>query len=206
MTLYCKFVFTIILAWTSIVQAQTSKIQNPESAQAKTVAVATNCTATSPCSSGSINLAWDSTGTPCVGSGLWGNCSYIRFPLTFEGVPKGDHIVIERFWGDTIAWTSAPVSPGHHVGFLWGAWNSNALSNTVMDGNTLMANSSSEWYDQGSVSSGDFTVLFDRPNLNWPLAGDNTLTVQVAEFLNNTGASLHLELTFTVQYYFTAGL
>jgi hypothetical protein len=198
MRLY-KLALLLLFAWASV-QAQ-SKIQNPETAQPKTVAAAANCTALSPCSSGSINLAWDSTGTPC-GSPAWGNCSSIKFPLTFEGVPTGAHVIVTRFWGDTIAWASAPVSAGHHAGILWGAWSSSPLTNPVMDGSVVMSNSSCEWYDQGSVSNGDFTVLFDRPNLNWPLAGDNILTVQLAQFLNNTSASIHVELTVTLQYFY----
>lgn len=187
------------------IQAQPFKFSTSETGTAKTVTASstTSCTQTSPCDSGSINLAWDSAGTACPsGPGMWGNCASVRFPLTFQGVPSGQKIVVTRFYGDVIGWASTAVTPGHHAGILWGAWNSNTPSNTVDDGSTLVANSSCSWYDQGSVSSGDFTVLFDRPNLNWPLAGDNMLTVQLAEFLNNTGASIHVELTFNLQYYY----
>ena len=193
-----------LLAWSFIAQAQQfNKFANAESGSAKVVRASVNCTQSSPCSSGSINIAWDSAGTACGGT-LWGNCSSFRVPLTLEGVPSGDRVVVTRFWGDVISWASAPVTPGHHAGILWGAWSSNPLSNTVQDGSVLVSNSSCEWYDQGSVSNGDFTVLFDRPNLNWPLAPDNLLTVQLAQFLNNTDASLHVELTVTLQYYYTS--
>jgi hypothetical protein len=197
MRLY-KLALLILFAWTTV-HAQ-SKIQNPESSQAKTVAAASaSCSTLAPCSA-SVNIPWDSAGAPC-GKPFWGTCSFIRFPITFTDVPAGRRVNITRLYGDAIAWASAPVTPGHHAGILWGGWSSTPqTANMLMDGNVQMGDSACPWYDQGSLSTGDFTVLFDRPNLNVPLASDNLFTVQLAQFLNDTGASIHVELTFVIVY------
>lgn len=192
-----KVIFLLALA---VCAASAQKIQHVERRDTRAVLAATSCLSSAPCSTGSMNFAWDSAGSPCAGS--WGNCSAIQLPVTFNGVPSGAGLVVKRVYGDTIAFARAPVQSGQQAGVLWGAWSSTALSTTATVNGADVANSSCFWYDQGALGSGVLNSLFDRDNLFWPMASDNTLTIQLAQFLNDTGASVHVELTITIQYYY----
>jgi hypothetical protein len=155
-----------------------------------------NCRASSCLAT--VNVPFDSQGTACP-AGTWGICDSRTVPIQFEAVPQGYAVEIEELYGDVIAWVHGMVPSGMHSGVLWGLTNSaEGLSPNVQYGaqGCLI-------YLQGAVGQGDLTRPFDQIILaGGLLPADNILTSQEAVFLNDTGASVHMEATFAIAYRF----
>jgi len=52
-------------------------------------------------------------------------------------------------------------------------------------------------YYQGGLSQNAIRIPFNQDVIEGYLASDNTLNWKVAEFLNNTGFPIHMEITFS---------
>jgi hypothetical protein len=157
------------------------------------------CSPSAPCSA-SVNVPYDAEGTPDTRPGTWGNAAALQVPMQFANVPSGYRVRLLRLYGDHIAWVHGPVQPGTHAGILWGIFSTAVHLGSA---NVPYGNDACMIYHQGSVSTGDFVQSFDNDvHPGGLLEPDNTMILQLAVFENETGSSVHQEITFVLVYDF----
>jgi hypothetical protein len=157
------------------------------------VAAAQGCVASAPCSV-FVNVPFDSAGILCsasVSGDVWGLCDSRSVSIVFEGVP----VIVQRIDGDFIGWLRGAAPAGTHAGMLVSFCRSDAGN----DPDVSYSASGCFVYVQGSAGSGDFRGTYSEAG--GPLAADNALVVKLAEFLNDSGRSLHLEATARIWFY-----
>jgi hypothetical protein len=150
-----------------------------------------------------MNLAWDSAGTPDTQPGHWGNQSQNIWTITFVNVPKGYQVQLVRIDGDQILGFHGGIpKPGSSAYALIGVYNSTAQATPYVYGNAqypVVGSSGMPLFYQSPVSVGRVPINLDV-SASEPLALDNHMLVKEAEFLNDTGVSVHMEFTASIQF------
>lgn len=152
------------------------------------------------CLAFSTNIAWDSAGKPDTRPGCWGNADSADTPIVFQEVPAGKRVRILRVYGDWIMWPRGAIAPGSAAGGLTGLM--------------LPACAQSPYVGPGLGAAGCFLYLqmgcgqmpqrapIDITIRSGLLGADNTMILRLAQFLNETGASIHQETTLVVEFRF----
>lgn len=133
--------------------------------------------------------------------GTWGNADSDELVIAFSP-PPGEHTRVLRISGNVTASPSLPAggnietgSAGFLVGFHRTDWNGSKLCNYCADGCPV--------YYQGVLSSRvdaaavPFDVQVGEEDGYLP---DDRLVVKLASFLNTTGAPVHLEATYAIDF------
>lgn len=155
----------------------------------------------SPCVS-TVNIPFDSAGVTDTRPGTWGAAGARQVQIPFKNVPAGYSVQIQRVYGDAVAWVHGKVVPGAHSGLLWGLYTSQVTASP----NVEYGSFGCFLYLQGSVGRGDFRGAFDQLiPAGGTLASDNLLISQEAIFDNDTGQSIHMEVTMALVYQFVKG-
>lgn len=158
-------------------------------------AFAQNCI-DSPCSL-SLNFPFDSAGVKDTRPGTWGTAAFDDGKVQFTNVPAGYRVRIERVYGDFVAWPHGSVRGGKFSGILFGIL---ATDNNASPYATLSAKGCVLYLQHGlaaNVARGSFDVKTHASGL---LAADNIMLIRRAIFLNETGASIHMEPSMVVEF------
>jgi hypothetical protein len=147
------------------------------------------------------NFSVDLAGKPDGRPGTWGAADSVQQPVIFYP-PAGYHVRILSVHGDFIGWPKAGVIPaGTSAEAGWG------LKTTAPDG-TTSANygydNTAVWVQCGLTAAADnCTRTYDRQFAGgFDLPADNTLNSQTFIAINTSGATVHMEPTFTIEYEF----
>jgi hypothetical protein len=184
-------------------QSHFSNLNKLETRTSRLMPQSTDCI-TKPCQS-VVNVAWDSQGVPDSNPNVWGNAGFVLVNIPFVNVPVGYRVRIIRMFGDYIAWIHGIVQPATHTGILFGFMRTQDLREKTGLGSLNMSYGSDQcfMYHQGALSTGDFTQYFDHDvSAGGLLQPDNTMLLQIAVFENETGSSVHQEVTSNVVYQF----
>lgn len=148
----------------------------------------------------SINIPYDDAGQTDNRLGVvWGTAGFVKTPIQFDNVPPGYTVSITYIRGDLVAWMHGEVLLGTNAGVLWSLRNtSSGASDTVPIGSSGCFE-----YVQGSVNSVNLRAAFsDDTTDEGLLDADNILWSTEAIWLNDTGRSVHAEITMIIKYRF----
>ena len=160
------------------------------------------CTTTAPCSL-STNVPYDSAGTPDMRPGTWGNAASGSLSIPFLGVPAGYQVRITRVYGDVVAWPHGAIVPGAFSGILSGLTNTTPNQSAFVPSG--LGNAGCFMYFQDRVGANGSRIPIDVPNIkNGLLNADNVVILKQAVWLNETGASIHMETTLVIEFVFEA--
>lgn len=150
--------------------------------------------------SASTNFTVDISGAQDNRPGTWGTSGVQTWSMKFYP-PAGYLVRILHVHGDLTAMVRQPQQMIGQAGVLWG------LGSTVApnQGDSARVQYSGEGtflYVQGVLTpTQPLTRAVDYDtSVGGLLGSDNTLIVKVAAFLNDTGAAIHLEPTFTMVF------
>jgi hypothetical protein len=147
----------------------------------------------------STNVPYDSAGVPDTRPGTWGNAGVADTPIPFTNVPEGYRVRVLRIYGDHIAWPHGRIKPGTDAGVLFGIITPSATQSPYV-GPGLGASGCFVYLQQG-VGESPVRAPFDfNVAAGGLLDPDNVMIVRNALFLNQTGASIHMEATFIVEF------
>ncbi len=144
------------------------------------------------------NIAFDDSGLPDDRPTTWGTTAAVRVPFHFSP-PPGYRVAILHVRGDLIGWARGPVPEGTFAGILWGLQNSSSGPATTVD----LAAQGCYIYHQGAVGRERERVDFDEDTRDVGLLDpDNVLWSVQALFLNDTGRTIHQEISVLVTFRF----
>lgn len=150
----------------------------------------------SPCAF-SINYPFDSAGVKDTRPGTWGTAAFDDGKVQFLNVPAGYRVRIVRVYGDFVAWPHGSVKGGKFSGILFGLLATNNGASPY----AALSASGCPLYLQHVIGAngarGSFDVRTDTAGL---LAADNILLIRRAIFMNELGASVHLEPSMIVEF------
>ncbi len=154
----------------------------------------------------STNIAYDTPGTPDTRPGTWGNAAYVDSQIPFTAVPAGCQVVIKRVYGTWQGWVQNPVPgtpsaqpAGSNSGTLFGLLITGAGQSPFVGPG--LGSSGNPLYFQNQTGNEGFYSQFDVSfNANNVLAADNILTLRQAIYLNNTGMSIHQEISLVIEF------
>lgn len=159
--------------------------------------------------SASSNFTVDLTGSPDDRPSTWGDAGVQSWKQLFHP-PGGYRVRILRLVGDLTAWpkilpADAPVGPGLVSGLLVG------FQTTAKEGSDRVdyAADNTMLYVQDAVGAAPEktrTPLNCDVSVGGLLEADNALVIVAANFLNDTGTTIHMEVTYTVTYQFEKGV
>jgi len=151
----------------------------------------------------SINIAYDAQGTPDTRPNTWGDAAYFDSKVPFINVPEGHRVRITRVYGDHIAWPHGKIADGTMAGVLFGIiTSSSGQSPFVAPG---LGSSGCFLYIQQGVGSVPARAPFDFDvSLGGLLDADHVATFRQAVYLNETGVSIHQEVTMVVEFEYEA--
>jgi len=134
---------------------------------------------------------------PCI----WGRADSADNPIVFHP-PAGSRVRILGLSGDLIAWIKTIDGRGPAPNSAAGVLGGFLTSSSGTDPNCDNCSSGCGLYVQDSITpmAPKTRLSFDYQDVNLLLDADNTLHARLAEFLNTTGAPIHLELTYRIRY------
>jgi hypothetical protein len=158
-----------------------------------------NCI-TAPCVR-TVNFSWDSAGKPDSRPGAWGNADATTASITWTAVPAGYRVQVTRVDGDEIAAFHGGAPPPGTTGYvLVGLTNTTPFGDPAFTMPTALG---CFLYYQAPVPVGRIPIGLDT-SAGGLLNADNTMIVKQAQFLNDTGLSIHTEVTLVFQYLYVA--
>jgi hypothetical protein len=160
--------------------------------------LAQTCTVTAPCSF-STNVPYDNAGTPDTRPGTWGNAAAQLTGIPFQNVPAGYLVRITRVYGDVVAWPHGQINPGTFSGILSGLTNTTPIQSPFVP--APLGNSGCFLYVQDRAGANGTRIPLEVSAIkNGLLNADNILILKQAVFLNETGASIHMETTLVIEF------
>lgn len=178
----------------------------------------------------SINLPFDAIGQDDPRPGCWGKAGYCDVLVPFTAVPAGRRVRILAFNGDCYAYINGDPQPGKHVGIMAGMITSTSgpmEGEGIIDGIKYIGgfNDASPFskakaspdVDPRTVAMSDCclyvcdSVATDKSTCRIRIERDwsriaailddkNCLLMRQALFLNDTGCSVHMEMTGVLEY------
>jgi hypothetical protein len=139
------------------------------------------------------NFSVDLYGPVDTRPGTYGHADYVIWNQPFQNVPAGCRVQILHISGDLIAWPMGATPAGTYAGVLVGA------NRTSMTGSTRAAWAADGcfFYYQHTVAGEPIRIPINQDITEGYLASDNTLAWKVAEWLNTTGLTIHMEITYS---------
>ena len=135
------------------------------------------------------DIAVDLQGPPDNRPGTYGCAEAVSVPIEFTP-PSGYSVHIDRIIGDLVSWPNAtPTTTVRPAGVL-AAFQVAPSTGYLADLNTPL-------YVQSHVPPSGSTRTFDYPID----ATTNTITAVIASWLNEYGATIHVELTYTIRFH-----
>jgi len=146
------------------------------------------------------NFSADMQGLIDTRQDTWGTASAVIKPLTFK-VPVGCKVQLVKLMGDFVTWPLGSVPEGSQAGTLIAMQRTGAgvtgskYADWASDGTFL--------YLQIGTSGPPSRLAFNHYVLaDGLLNDDNILEFKMAEWLNNTGRKIHMEVSFVVYFRF----
>lgn len=150
----------------------------------------------------------------------WGSAAFVVHPLTFTP-PPGCRVEIVRVIGDLIGWPLGTVPAGTQAGILVAIAPTPATATTSLFSQSQSMKSgrvrrrSSVWadfaddgcmlYHQVGTDGPPARLAFDEKIVSGILNTDNVLNFTMSDWLNNTGLTVHMEVTFVIWFRFISG-
>lgn len=151
------------------------------------------CT-TAPCEF-STNIAWNTTGAPMSGDGIWGNGASREDRIPFVDVPAGYRVQIVHVSGDEIA---APFTSPRGLAYaLVGLTNSSPFESPYIAAG--LGSKGCFLYKQAPIPAWGARIAINEHTLG-VLNPDNVLIVKQALFLSNAGVIIHMEATLVIDF------
>jgi hypothetical protein len=132
----------------------------------------------------------------------WGVADSTIHVLAFKP-PLGCRVEILRIAGDFLAWPLGAVQEGTQAGVLVSFARSDSGGSRWTDAEE--AADGCFLYVQAATDGHPARAAFDQRVVDGMLDTDNQLQVKMADWLNNTGRAIHMEVTFTVHFRFING-
>ena len=126
--------------------------------------------------------------------GTYGYADYVVWNQPFTNVPAGCRVQITHISADLISWAMGAVPAGTYAGVLVSAERTNYSGSTRA---AYAADGCFMYYQHGVGNSNVARIPFDQDVVGGYLASDNMLQWKVAEYLNTTGLTIHMEITFS---------
>lgn len=136
-------------------------------------------------------------GQPDTRPSTWGVADSAIHVLMFKP-PVGCRVEILRLTGDFVAWPMGVVPAGTQAGTLISISRTGATGSVWAD----YAADGYMLYHQVGTSGNAARLEFDEAVVDGLLGADNQLDFKMADWLNNTGLPIHMEVTFLVRFRF----
>jgi hypothetical protein len=143
------------------------------------------------------NFANDLYGAPDTRPGTWGVQTSANHPLTFKP-PAGRRVLILRITGDFLEWPLGPAQFGTQAGALVSMSRTSSTGSVWAD----LAADGCLLYRQAATGGQTVRAAFDQIVADGALDADNVLNTKMAAWLNNTGLTIHMEVTFVIHFRF----
>lgn len=144
------------------------------------------------------NFSTDLYGQTDTRPGTWGVADSTIHLLTFKP-PAGCQVKILRLLGDFVIWPIGAAPAGTHAGGLISISRTGATGSVWAD----YAADGYFLYYQVGTGGGSERLHFDDAIVDGLLGVDNQLDFKMADWLNDTGLPIHMEVTFSsIQFRF----
>lgn len=145
----------------------------------------------------STNYAYDMVGETDTRPGEWGTAGSADWMMVWHDVPPGMRVKILHIAGDGIAAPShGDMPPGTRAYALFGLLTTDAVASPLAD----FSSNGCMLFTNTPVSNAGERVPINQDVYNGLLAKDNTLHLRAALFLNDSGISIHEELTLVITF------
>lgn len=148
------------------------------------------------------NFATNIVGTADNRPETWGKAGAVTNKLTFSP-PAGYRVRILRVTGDLVGWPQPKPASGCS-GVLWGLQTTapGVIAPGVGNRSDYAADNTMVYVQDATCGEKFRTPIDSNVSAGGLLMPDNVLVSVVATWLNDTGAMIHLEATFTLTYQF----
>ena len=146
------------------------------------------------------NFSSDQVGTQDTRQYTWGKAAAEIKVLTFDKVPAGCRVELVKMTGDFIGYALGAVPAGTQAGVLIGVSRSGAglagshFADFAADGVYV--------YRQATVDSQSARLAINDTFVDSVLNEDNVVWFKIASWLNNTGLTIHMEVSFVLQFHY----
>ena len=149
------------------------------------------------------NFSADLQGPVDTRPSTWGTASAALKPLKFK-VPAGCSVEVTKMIGDFVAWPLGEVPNGTQAGVLISVERTNVPDAWTDDPSKLadFACPGVFLYMQAGTNGAPARMAFNVDVVDGMLRDDNVLEFKMAEWLNNTGRKIHMEVSFVVHFRF----
>lgn len=144
------------------------------------------------------NIAYDAEGQDDTRPGTWGKAAFVDSHIPFINVPAGYRVRLLRGYGDHVAWPHGTPAANTYAGVLFGILaNLSGGSPYVGPG---LGSAGCPLYIQNKVPGEARAFDFVFPLESSLVGADNVMILRQAVFLNETGVSIHMEATITIEF------